>query len=77
MQTNYVMKYVNDYNENAKIIKNKFVFEVYFWNLLFSWKIRIISDIHYSMHIHVLKVIIFYFNDIYTNYVIESLNNLI
>jgi len=29
MQTNYVMEYLNDYNENAKIIKFKFVFEVY------------------------------------------------
>ena len=28
MQTNNVMKYLNDYNENAKIIKIKFVFEV-------------------------------------------------
>ena len=29
MQTNYVMEYLNDYNENAKIIIIKFVFEVY------------------------------------------------
>jgi len=29
MQTNYVMQYLNDYNDNAKIIKIKFVFEVY------------------------------------------------
>jgi len=29
MQTNYVMEYLNDYNQNAKIIKIKFVFEVY------------------------------------------------
>jgi len=28
-QTNYVMEYLNDYNENAKIIKIKIVFEVY------------------------------------------------
>ena len=30
MQTNYVMEYLTDYNENAKIIKIKFVFQVYF-----------------------------------------------
>ena len=29
MQTNNVMEYLNDYNKNAKIIKIKFVFEVY------------------------------------------------
>ena len=29
MQKNYVMEYVNDYNENAKSIKIKFVFEVH------------------------------------------------
>ena len=29
MLTNYVMECLNDYNENAKVIKNKFVFEVY------------------------------------------------
>ena len=30
MQTNYVMEYLlNDYNENAKIIKIRFVFKVY------------------------------------------------
>jgi len=29
MQTNYVMEYLNDFNETAKIIKIKFVFEVY------------------------------------------------
>ena len=29
MQTNNVMGYLNDYNENAKIIKIKFVFKVY------------------------------------------------
>jgi len=28
-QTNFVMEYLNDYNENAKIIKIKFIFEVY------------------------------------------------
>jgi len=29
MQTNYEMEYLNGYNENAKIIKIKFVFDVY------------------------------------------------
>jgi len=29
MQTNYVIEYLNDYNENALIIKIKFAFEVY------------------------------------------------
>ena len=29
MQTNYVINCLNDYNENAKLIKIKFVFEVY------------------------------------------------
>ena len=29
MQTNFVMEYLNEYNENAKIIKIKIVFEVY------------------------------------------------
>ena len=29
MQTNYVMEYLNGYNENAKIFKIKFGFEVY------------------------------------------------
>ena len=28
MQTNYVMEYLNDYNDKAKIMKIKFVFEV-------------------------------------------------
>jgi len=29
MQINYAMEYLNYDNENAKIIKNKFIFEVY------------------------------------------------
>jgi len=29
MQTYYVMEYLNDYNDNAKILKIKFVFKVY------------------------------------------------
>jgi len=29
MQTNFVMEYLNDYNNNATIMKTKFVFEVY------------------------------------------------
>ena len=37
MQTNYVMKYLNDYNDNAKIIKKNCFWRVCL-NLLFSWK---------------------------------------
>jgi len=29
MQTNYVMDYINDYNDNAKFMKIIFVFEVH------------------------------------------------
>jgi len=62
MQTNYVMEYLTDYNENdnAKIIKIKFVFQVYFQVL----------------YVHE-RLSFFYFNDIYTNNVMESLNNMI
>ena len=35
MQTNYVMEYLNDNNENAKIIKIKFVFKVYGKSFIF------------------------------------------
>ena len=35
--------------------------------------LRRFLGIHYIMHAYVLKLIIFYFNDIYTNYVMESL----
>jgi len=64
MQANYVMEYLNDYNENAKMLVCL--------NLLFSWKCE-----HSLYHAYALKVIIFYFSDIYTNYVMESLNNMI
>jgi len=55
MQTNYLMEYLNDYtlsNENAKIIKIKFVFKCMFKAFIFMkqmW-IRRFSDMHSIMH---------------------------
>jgi len=73
------MEYLNDYNDTAKIMKIKYVFEVYGKSFIFMkmWTqmcIRRFSGIS-LYHAYVLKLIIFfYFNDIYTNYVMESLN---
>jgi len=49
------MDYLNDYNDNAKIMKIKFVSEVYVNSFIFMkmWTqmwIRRFSGIHYSMH---------------------------
>ena len=49
------MEYLNDYNDNAKIMK---IFRLSLY------------------HAYVLKLIIFYFNDIYTDYVMESLKKI-
>ena len=35
MQTNYVMDYLNDYNENAKTIKVKFISKCMFKSFIF------------------------------------------
>jgi len=72
------MEYLNDYNDNAKIMKINFVFEVYVNPFIFMkmWKqmfIRRFSGIHYIMHM-CWSLSFFYFDDIYTNYVMESLN---
>jgi len=81
MQTNYVLEYLNDYNKNAKIIKIKFVVEVYVQIFYFYENVNtnVIKEIfwHSLYHAYVLNVIIFYLNDIYTNYVMESLNSMI
>jgi len=49
------MEYLNDYKDNAKIMKNKFVFEVYVQSFIFMkmWTqmwIRRFYGIHYIMH---------------------------
>jgi len=44
MQTYYVMEYLNDYNDNAKMMKIKFVFEVYVKIFFFHENVNTIVD---------------------------------
>jgi len=70
------MEYLNDYNDNAKIMKIKFVFEVYvksFFHENVNTNVDEKIFRHSLYHAYVLKLIIFYFNDIYTNYVMDTM----